>query len=311
MTSAFDFAHPDFVYPGAAFTNLDVIDCATGTTVSPPLVQTMPIQEPGTLTPVPVPYQPNAFCTLNSSASTLTVVMTNSGAASVHFGVYPNTYSTDTPQQFDVTQATSASTVFDVSAAGGKYDYSCYGPDGFQRRFVGNLTSDFNKIEAVSILNPTNGGCAIALQNPSTSSKTFSLTNGYTSQIATYVVSSHSTNVVNIGSETNNGLYDVTVTSTADALFLRRFLGRAEIVPAVVVRPPTVLFNPTVASGNFRFSFTGPSGESYKVLMTTNVADIGSWQVASYGIFGNGAGTFTETNSIGNDQTRFYRMVSP
>jgi phospholipase C len=307
FTSAFDFAHPDFSYPGASFTDLSVINCPSGTTVSPPLTQTDPTQEAGTLTHLPAPYQPNAFCTLNSS--TLTVTMTNSGAASVHFGVYAN-LNTSTPQQFDVPQGTSAA-ASNLATTSGNYDFSCYGPDGFQRRFAGNLASDYNKIEVVSTINPTNGAFAILFENLSTSSKTFSVSNGYTGLSANYAVAAHTTNSLNIGSETNNGLYDVTVTSTADSLFLRRFLGRAEIAPVVVPPPPIVIGNPSVVSGKFQFNFTGPVGESYKVLVTTNVPDTSSWQLASYGIFGNSAGTFTETNSLSSQQTRFYRMVSP
>jgi hypothetical protein len=197
-----------------------------------------------------------------------------------------------------------------LSATVGIYDYSCYGPDGFQRRFAGKLFSDYNKIEAVSILNPTNGATAIALENLSTSAVTFSLTNGYTIQTASYVVPAHGTNVINLGSETNNGLYDVTVTSTADTLFIRRFLGRAEIVP-IVPPIPIILSNATVASGNFQFNFTGPIGQTYKVLVTMDVADSSSWQVISSGIFGNTITTFTDPSSIGSHATRYYRVVSP
>jgi phospholipase C len=309
LTSAFDFAHPDFSYPGASFTDPTYTSCPSGTTVAPPAMQTMPTQEPGTLTPLPLPYQPNAFCTLNSSANTLTVTMTNSGPASVHFGVYPNTYSTATPQPFDVPNATSASTTFSLSASAGKYDYSCYGPDGFQRRFAGNLSSDYNKIEATAVLNQTNGTCLIALQNLSSASVIFTGTNGYRNQTANYSVPAHSTVLINVGSETNNGLYDVTITSSADALFLRRFLGRAQTILPPALPAPIVLGNPAVTNGKFQFNFTGPVGQTYKVLVTTDAADSSSWQMASYGIFDNSPAVFTETNNA--NSTRFYRVVAP
>ncbi|MGZ4974706.1 MAG: phosphocholine-specific phospholipase C, partial [Limisphaerales bacterium] len=307
LTSAFDFAHPDFSYPAASFTNLSPVSCPSGNTIDPPLTQTVPTQEPGTLTPVPLPYQPNATCTLNSAASTLAITMTNSGTASFHFAIYPNINITEDPEPFDVPHATSTTATYGLSATAGKYDYSCYGPDGFQRRFAGTLASDYNKIEAVSVLNPTNGACSIALENLSSSSLTFGLSNGYTLQSASYPLPAHSTNVVDTGSETNGGLYDVTVTSTTDTNFVRRFLGRVEIIPIV----PLTIFNPTVASGNVQFNFTGPVGQSYKVLVTTDVANSSSWQVISSGIFGKAIGTFTETRSMLSDSMRFYRMVSP
>ena len=310
LTSAFDFAHPNFDYPAAAFTDVTGITCSDGTTETPPPTQTVPVQEPGTLTPMPLPYEPNAFCTLNSSASTLAITMTNSGAASFHFAIYPNAYRGDAPQPFDVPDASSASTAYDLSTTSGKYDFSCYGPDGFQRRFAGNLAADYQKIEAVSILNSTNGGIAIALENLSSSAVTFNLTNGYTANAGSYSVPANSTNVVNIGSETNNGLYDVTITASADSTFVRRFLGRVEIIPIV---PPTVFFNSTglnTLNGNFQFNFSGPFGQTYQVLVTTNLTD-GSWQVVSAGTFGNVMTNFTETNRITSQPAHFYRVVSP
>ncbi|HEV2695919.1 MAG TPA: phospholipase C, phosphocholine-specific [Verrucomicrobiae bacterium] len=309
LTSAFDFAHPDFNYPASSFTDVTGVTCPDGTTVIPPNTQTMPTQEAGTLTPRPLPYQPNAFCTLNSTANTLGITMTNSGAASFHFAVYPNAFRADAPQPYDVLDGASAGTAYDLSATTGKYDFSCYGPDGFQRRFAGTLASDYQKIEAISILSPTNGGIAIALENLSTSAVTFGLTNGYTLKASSFAAPAHSTNVVSIGSETNGGLYDVTVTAAGvDSTFARRFLGRVEITLIVA---PSVYFSATPVNGNFKFNFGGPVGQSYKVLVTTNLAASSGWQIISAGIFGNTDTNFTETNSITSQPWRFYRVVSP
>jgi hypothetical protein len=234
--------------------------------------------------------------------------MTNSGTASFHFAVYPNAYRADAPQPFDVPNATSASTTYGLSTTSGKYDFSCYGPDGFQRRFAGNLASDYQKIEAISILSPTNGSIAIALENLSSSAVTFSLTNGYTTSTGSYSVPAHSTNVVNVGSETNNGLYDVTITASADSTFVRRFLGRVETIAFVA---PTIFFNPTPINNNFQFNFSGPAGQPYRVLVTTNLTAGSNWQVISTGIFGNTTANFTEASSITSQPVRFYRVVSP
>ncbi len=308
LTSAFDFAHPNFDYPAASFTDVTGITCADGTTPTVPTVQTVPKQEAGTLTPLALPYQPNAFCLLNSNANTFTLIMTNAGAASVHFGVYPNTASDNPPQPFDVPNATPVSTTFNVST-NGKYDFSCYGPNGFQRRFAGNLASDAQKIEAVSTLDTFTGGLGIALENPSASALIFALTNGYTTNAAvSYYVSAHATNSVTIGSETNNGFYDVTVTVGTDSAFVRRFLGRVEITPLVA---PTIFFNALATNGNFQFNFSGPTGQSYTVLATTNLAATASWEIIATGIFQNSPATFTETNNLTGQPMRFYRVVSP
>jgi len=269
LTSAFDFAHPNTNYP--SLPTVSGITCDSGSTPSVPSPQTFPTQEPGSLVSMPLPYQPNAVCTLNSSANTSAITMTNSGAASVHFGVYPNAYRNDGPWPFDVNTATNATTVFSLSGTSGKYDFSCYGPDGFQRRFAGNVSADYNVIEATAFINPGNAGAKIELVNSSASSVTFTVTNGYVvSGQASYVVPAHSTNVYNILSETNGGLYDVTVTANADSNFVRRFLGRVQQSTSGTTLMSSK--NPSVQGDNITFTaaLTGYGTPGGTVRFTTN-----------------------------------------
>jgi phospholipase C len=304
LTSAFDFAHPNPNYPILA--GVAEIYCPSGSTPTVPSTQSFPIQESGTRIPMPLPYQPNASCSLSTAVSTVTITMTNSGAASVHFGLYANAYRTDGPWPFDVNTTNSASMSFSTAATAGNYDFSCYGPNGFQRRFGGNLSADAQKIEAISVLNPVNGGLTIELDNSSSTVVTFTVTNGYVlNSSASYIVPAHSTNVVNMGSETNNGFYEVTVTASTDSLFVRRFLGRVETYTAPIVSGGRLSTN-----GAFQFSFTGPAAQPYRVLATSNLSTPASWIVVLAGNFGNEAILYTETNVLGQS-ARFYRLVSP
>jgi phospholipase C len=304
LTSAFDFAHPNLDYP--IIPGVSTVSCPSGSTPPVPSPQTYPTQESGTLTPMPLPYQPNANCALNTAANTFTITMTNSGAASVHFGVYANAYRTDGPWPFDVNTTNSSSIAFSTAATAGNYDFSCYGPNGFQRRFAGNLSSDAQRIEAVSILNPVNGGLKIELDNATASTVTFAVTNGYVANSSVnYNVPAHGTNVVNVGSETNNGFYDVTVTASADAAFVRRFLGRVETYV-----PPTLFGSEVLTNGALEFSFSGPLGQPYHVLATTNLFDPASWVVVLAGNFGPEPTVYTEANVL-TRPVRFYRAVSP
>jgi phospholipase C len=304
LTSAFDFAHPNPDYP--SLPGVSGITCPSGETPDVPSPQTVPTQESGTLEPLPLPYQPNAFCTLNLGANSFTITMTNSGAASFHFAIYPNAYRNDGPWPFDVDTDGSASDSFSVAATGGKYDFSCYGPDGFQRRFAGNLNADYHHIEAVAFLNPDIAGLKIELANSSTAPVTFTVTNGYVADgLASYIVPADSTNVVNIGSETNNGLYDVTVTASADPDFNRGFLGRVEKVAPLIISGSKLL-----ADANFQFTFSGPAGQPYRVMTTTNLSQADSWSEVASGYFGADPAVFIKTNIPGQSM-RFYRVVSP
>lgn len=304
LTSAFDFAHPNLDYP--LIPGVSEIDCPTGSTPAVPSTQTFPAQESGSLFALPLPYQPNAICTLDAATSTFTLTMTNSGAASVHFGVYANSFRTDEPLPFDVDTGESANASFSTAATAGKYDFICYGPNGFQRRFAGNINSDAGKIEAVSILNPLNGGIKIELANFSSAAMTFVVTNGYAlNSSISYPVAAHTTNMVNVGSETNKGFYDVTVTASTDSLFVRRFLGRVETYV-----PPKLSGSKILSNGRFQFLFNGPAGQPYHVMATTNLASPVNWVPVLSGSFNTDEELFTETNLFGN-ATRFYRVVSP
>ncbi|MCX6925793.1 MAG: autotransporter-associated beta strand repeat-containing protein, partial [Verrucomicrobia bacterium] len=74
--------------------------------------------------------------------------------------------------------------------------------------------------------------------------------------------------------------------------------------------PPVLSgFGPLTGS-SFPLTFSGPSGQTYKVLASTNVAlPIASWMQLASGTFGATAITYTDTTATNN--ARFYRIVSP
>jgi len=113
-----------------------------GNSPSAPTQQTVPVQEPGTRPGRPLPYQPNAVSMTDCGGGAVLIAMTNAGTESVHFAIYHNAYRTDGPWQYDVDASNSVSDSFDVADfGGGLYDLTCYGPNGFQRRFAGNMNT--------------------------------------------------------------------------------------------------------------------------------------------------------------------------
>ncbi|MCX6896381.1 MAG: Ig-like domain repeat protein, partial [Verrucomicrobia bacterium] len=73
--------------------------------------------------------------------------------------------------------------------------------------------------------------------------------------------------------------------------------------------PPTVS-GVAVVAGSFQLTFTGPAGQTYQVLSSTNVAlPLASWTPVSSGTFGGSAVTYT--NATPTDAQRFYRVKSP
>jgi len=80
------------------------------------------------------------------------------GAAAGHLATYANAYRTDGPWQYDILSSGSVTDYFSVAAIGaGRYDLTCYGPNGFQRRFAGNITNKCNQVEVTSSIDPAAG----------------------------------------------------------------------------------------------------------------------------------------------------------
>jgi phospholipase C len=227
LTSAFDFINPDPTLPSLPLAT--GVTCNAGIYLSVPSPQALPVQESGAGSPRPLPYQPNANAHLDCSAGRLYITFTNAGTASVHLALYPNAYRADGPWPYDVSPSGSLNDSFVVSS--GPYDLTCYGPNGFQRRFAGNSHVNCNQIEVSSSVDASAGGITLALQNSTAAPVTFTIANGYPAGGPwTYNVSANNavTSTFPVLSD-NNGWYDLTVTVGSDATFLRRLAGRVEV----------------------------------------------------------------------------------
>ncbi|HEX7654524.1 MAG TPA: phospholipase C, phosphocholine-specific, partial [Verrucomicrobiae bacterium] len=145
LTSAFDFAHPQPDFP--VLPQVYGISCSSGTVPEVPAQPTLPVQESGSVIRLPLPYQPEVTCSLDAAGGTLGLTLTNGGGAAVHFGVYANADRFDGPWPVEVAGGSGASQMFHLTG-NGHYDFSAYGPDGFQRRFAGNLNLDARQIDA-------------------------------------------------------------------------------------------------------------------------------------------------------------------
>lgn len=73
---------------------------------------------------------------------------------------------------------------------------------------------------------------------------------------------------------------------------------------------PTILSSGPLTGLSFALTFSGPSGQSYQVLTSTNVAQpLPSWTVLSSGTFGSSPVNYTDTGAT--NATQFYRIKSP
>ena len=301
LTSAFDFVNPDPTFP--SLPPVTGVTCNAGIYPPVPSPQTVPLQEAGTSSPRPLPYQPNANSHIDCAAGRLYITFSNAGAAWVPLALYPNAYRTDGPWPYDVGPAGSLNDSFDVST--GPYDLTCYGPNGFQRRFAGNSHIDCNQIEVSSTVDANAGGITLAMQNFTASAATFTITNGYpTGGPWTYVVPANSvvTDTFPVLGN-NNGWYDLAATVSSDANFLRRLAGRVE---TGVIAYPTNVLSLSVAISGTNLVLKYPVWASTYTLEGKTSLGTGLWMAV-------GAAPATNVNRLVvtvpiTNQSRFFRL---
>ncbi|MEU6878163.1 phosphocholine-specific phospholipase C [Streptomyces sp. NPDC046712] len=129
LTSAFDFRRghrqPEVEQPGP------IPPFSGRWRPQPPLVQQMPVQEPGTRPARPLPYQPDAAAQVGEKE--ITVALKNSGKASAHFALYPYAGEFAVPQHQDV----RGTAQWAVPLTRDHYRFTITGPNGFRREFEG------------------------------------------------------------------------------------------------------------------------------------------------------------------------------
>jgi len=240
MTSALNFSSSSVTVPAlpntAQLASEAATQCSTLPAPTPPKTQAMPSQESGTRSACALPYQPNATSSQVKSTGRLWITMSNSGTASVHHAIYANNYRSDGPWQYDVGAGDSVEDYFSVQTYGaGKYDLSCYGPNGFLRRFIGDIDTAGGEVEVLSSYDFSTAGEArliLSMSNSSSASVSFTVkSNAYRSDGPwTYTVAAGATvtDYWNVQLYTN-GWYDFTATVSSDSLFSRRFAGHVEL----------------------------------------------------------------------------------
>ena len=73
---------------------------------------------------------------------------------------------------------------------------------------------------------------------------------------------------------------------------------------------PLLSNSATLTAGIFNLSFSGPSGQSYRVLESTNVTlPLTNWLAQTNGVFGTGTVHFADPAAT--NLQRFYRVTSP
>ena len=229
LTTAFNFTSPENGLP--TLPGVTAVSCPGGNTPAVPSPQSVPVPESGSRPMRALPYQLNVTSGADCAASRFYLLMTNQGVASAHLAVYANAFRTDGPWQFDVGPGALVSNAFNLATSAGRYDLTCYGPNGFQRRYAGSLSNACNQFEASSQFDLNTGTLNLAMRNSSSNPATFTASaNAYLAGGPwVYQVPPGSTSTASFEvAFASDGWYDLTLTTSGDPAFLRRLAGRIE-----------------------------------------------------------------------------------
>ncbi|MBB5914759.1 phospholipase C [Nocardia transvalensis] len=184
----------------------------------PPGKQAVPEQESGSRPARPLPYQPAVSGSL--SGTTLTVRLTNEGASSAHFAIYPFAGVQENPRHRDVRG--EASEVFQIDDA---YDLVVQGPNRFWYEMRGSVDGAASGVEVATV--PTGVGLRGALANRGTRDVTLVVASrrfGGVQQRVALPAGAFRT----VDWTTENGWYDIEIAAVEDSGFRRRMTGRVE-----------------------------------------------------------------------------------
>ena len=239
LTSAFDFKHPNnapISVPSTAGLTAKAAATEDYPGVHPPAVQSMPQQEGGVRHLRATPYE--LFVDATQSTSGVQLKFVNTGKTAAVFHVYSAIAPTSV-KDYTVaadTQAGDTWTLASAAANGATHDLTVTAPNGFLRRFAGSNAGVDQEVTACYEI--CNGDIYLSFANSSHTASTFTVTdNSYGQSPQTFEVAPGSTLQRGLSLSASHSWYDLTVTSSADPAFVRRFAGHVETGHASVSDP--------------------------------------------------------------------------
>lgn len=230
LTSAFDFVTPnDPKFPNLPDTSgFEAIDAASKALpkAAAPEEPSELYQEKGTRLSRALPY--SLHCTLNylREDDKVRLVFENKGSKGGVYHVYDMNRLDQIPRRYTVEATKSLTDEWDLGETGGAYDLEVYGPNGYFRKFAGNI----NAVEPDVALDydERKGGISIRLRHQSGTSLAVALVSNAYGYPASEMLTVIAGRVLkkNISLKKSANWYDFTV-QTADG-FSCRFAGRVE-----------------------------------------------------------------------------------
>ncbi len=234
LTSAFNFANPNDLSPQlpdtAAYAPPDQLRHPDYAPV-PPLLQSLPRQEPGLRLARALPYELSASGRIDGAAGRFWIDFANHGEAGAAFQVYAGNRA-DGPWSYTVEAGKTLSDYWSAAAvSAGEYELAVYGPNGFLREFVGNVgaASGGANPEARLEYDARGEGVVLTLSNHGDQPCRLKLSSAYGDEPGqVHVLQPGATFKDYRSLRESFGWYDLHVTADVPDGFLRRFAGHVE-----------------------------------------------------------------------------------
>ncbi|MFD4569612.1 phosphocholine-specific phospholipase C [Streptomyces sp. NPDC058467] len=226
LTAAFDFAHQDtkpVALPDTDGYQPPDHNRHPDYVPTPPANPVLPKQERGSRPARPLTYAPLVDGSADTAAGKFTLTFGSGAKAGAAFLVTSGNR-TDGPWTYTTEAGKTVSDTWNSAYSNGSYDLTVHGPNGFLRTFKGPGGTAGPEVTARHV------GSDVELTFTSKGSGTVTLkvSNGYGGKPQSFKVRAGATVKHTVDLRASKRWYDLTVTSDADAGFLRRFAGHVE-----------------------------------------------------------------------------------
>jgi phospholipase C len=226
LTSAFDFSRKDtrpVALPGTDGYRPPDRDRHPDYVPTPPANPVLPKQERGHRPTRPLKYSPAVDASVDPTAGKLTLTFASGAKAGAAFLVTSGNR-TDGPWSYTTGAGTTVSDTWNSAYSGGSHDLTVHGPNGFLR-----VVKQAGKAAGAEVVaRHLSDGIELTFTHGGYGTVELKLADGYGGRTTTVKLRPGAVVRRTVDLRASRRWYDLTVTSTADRAFLRRFAGHVE-----------------------------------------------------------------------------------
>ena len=184
-------------------------------------------QEPGTRPARAIPYELHVNGQLQATAQTYSLTFANTGAQGANFWVYSGNAAI-APRRYTVEAGKQLTDTWPLQS--GQYFLSVYGPNGYFRRFAGNLAAEAATLpEVTTCYDVAGGNVYLTLHNSGATTLYYTVADEAYGQAArNYAVGPQLSVEDSWNLSCSNSWYDLQVSTASNPAYQRRIAGHVE-----------------------------------------------------------------------------------